>query len=197
MKGRLLMTPDGHIWLKFAFEVFYKTLADDCYKRGFAEGHKGDGPWYAELYDSAASMMAQALFSDRLKAFYGTDDDFVQVSRGRWRNEQSLALIKSGLLPHASSPHGDEHIFLTKLEFDAFMEKFAQERAFITLNTKIKRAKTGPDPIVLERVKAEMKCHPRVELEGMKQEAMAALFGASRPTCQKALREVLSELDAD
>jgi hypothetical protein len=56
--------------------------------------------------------------------------------------------------------------------------------------------KRGPQPIVLNRVKADMRAardQGTDDLGGMKEEEMAARFGASRDTCRRARRGVLSE----
>lgn len=56
--------------------------------------------------------------------------------------------------------------------------------------------KRGPKSAVGERVKAEMRTLPPSELKGLKEAAMAVMFGASRDTCRKARDEVLSEFRA-
>jgi hypothetical protein len=54
--------------------------------------------------------------------------------------------------------------------------------------------KRGPAPVQLERVKAEMRAVDWKDLESWTQEAMKAQLKASRETCCKARREVLSEI---
>lgn len=55
----------------------------------------------------------------------------------------------------------------------------------------------GPAPSKRESIKAAMRSMSRADLTAMKEEAMAADFGASRDTCRKARMEVLSEIVGD
>ncbi|MEI9401150.1 hypothetical protein [Mesorhizobium argentiipisi] len=52
----------------------------------------------------------------------------------------------------------------------------------------------GTKPLTLERVKEAMRAHDLSKLDAMKQDALGDMFGASRNTCVKALRQLLSEL---
>lgn len=58
----------------------------------------------------------------------------------------------------------------------------------------IVQAKRGPKPQVMPRVISEMEKLAPAELERMPEEAMAATFGASRDTCRRARRQVLSKI---
>lgn len=115
-----------------------------------------------------------------------------------WMRDGAANLVSEAALPAVDSEgpfplfirsRNPRHL-LTIMELRQNREA-ASERAATALGGK-SRAR-GPAPRVSDRVAREMRGLDPAELEGMKEEAMKAMFGASRDICRKVRSQVLAE----
>lgn len=195
MSERAVIIPTGYVWMRIVFEDFSQAIIDRERNSGklLIGNSAASNPWYLLYLDDAAMVLRKALISRELVAFYCADDRILEVPFGFWRKKEANLVVRLGdyYTDHAET----EDIFLDQKQFENFKATYFDINSHS--RAEVSRSNRGPQPTKREAIKCAMRRMSRMELGGMKEEAMAATFGASRDTCRKAREEVLSEIVGD
>lgn len=136
---------------------------------------------------------------DMIAAARDTDGTVSEIHPSAWMDDSASDHISAGELP-ATEGLGPFPLFVRSRNpnhliaiMDIRRERAAASPASTGSRAGVARAR-GPRPAVSKVVADQMSKMDPAELEGMKEEVMAATFGASRDTCRKARGRVLAGL---
>jgi hypothetical protein len=139
-------------------------------------------------------LAAGALRAFRINAW----GDMFPISAAEWRGRSAAEMIESGETVRGLGHGGGQRIVirlavkssLAQLIWPPSADEPAKPASLVS------QKKRGPSAATRERVKSEMRKMGIDAVAKLKQTALADLFGVSRETCVKALKEIRDESSA-
>lgn len=146
--------------------------------------------------DELGSWLASG---EMIAAARDTDGSIHELDPAGWMDEGAAGHVSAGELP-AKEGVGPFPLFVRSRDprhliaiMDVRRKRAAEAAAPRAANLAPTRSR-GPRPTVSTAIMAKMRALDPTELATMKEEVMAATFGAGRTTCREARNKVLAEL---